>query len=397
MASVPIRGPMKKFGPSRVGTESGRTHDSAEIYGRELLPSAMDASPHAMMLEVDGRVVYANCRYAYLAGYPDARSLIGLPVEAVMLDSSCGCLQQGRSEHGATEAALASEASATAGLSIESTRTEVALGDRVLVIHVLRDVSSQRRLEEQLQESQKKEALGLVVSGVAHDFNNILTAITLHADLLLAQIPAGTWERRQAESIRSAAEKGTILGKQLLDFIRRKPAQAEAVSVNQALAEMRVMLQRLIGEHVDLVSDVRAQRSQVWINPGQLQQVVLNLMLNARDAMPGGDRIELETCEVFLDAEAVRSLAGLATGPYVRLTVSDNGVGMDAQTQTRVFEPFFATKENGAGTGLGLYTVRTIVRKSGGAVRLKSEPGQDTTVEIFLPLFAGAAEECLQK
>jgi len=395
MAIVPIRVQDDAFTPPEPSAKSGKTLDGSELSGRQLLLAALDASPHAMMLEVDGHVAYANSCYAHLAGHEDVRNLIGKPIDAVVIDPARGYADPEQPETSGTRSPGAAAACSSGGFKLETNRTDVKLGDRALTIHVLRDVTGQRRLEEQLLESQKKEALGLVVSGVAHDFNNILTAITLHADLLLTQLASGSWNRRQAEAIRSAAEKGTILGRQLLDFIRQRPAQPEAVSLNHVLAEMRVLLQRLIGEQVELATSLRAQQSHVWINPGQLQQVILNLMLNARDAMPGGGQIDLETSEVLLDADAARQF-GLPRGFYVRLAVSDNGAGMDSSTQAQVFEPFFTTKGSGNGTGLGLYTVRTVARQNAGAVRLVSAPGQGTRVEVFLPLIGSEDTSVLQ-
>ncbi|HXZ80526.1 MAG TPA: ATP-binding protein [Terriglobales bacterium] len=387
MAIVPIRAQDDVFVAPESSADSGQSPDFGELSGRQLLLAALDAQPHAMMLEVDGRIAYANLCYAHLAGYESARTMIGKPVEAVTIDSSRGCACWPRSESPPKKSSCASASASRSNgdFRLESSRTEVKVGERVLAIHVLRDISGQRRLEEQLLESQKKEALGLVVSGVAHDFNNILTAITLHADLLLTELASGSWSRRQAEAVRSAAEKGTILGRQLLDFVRHKAAQPEVVCLNDVLAESRVLLQRLIGEQNELVASVQAAPSHVWINPGQLQQVILNLMLNARDAMPRGGRIEIQMSELLLDTKSAPPF-GLKPGSYVRLAVSDNGVGMDAATQSHVFEPFFTTKTNGNGTGLGLYTVRMIARQSGGTVRLLSAPGEGTRVEVFLPL-----------
>src|SRR3989454_708860 len=255
-----------------------------------------------------------------------------------------------------------------------------------------RDVSAQRQLEEQLRQSQKMEAVGQLAGGIAHDFNNLLTAILGSTQLLLHNTPAGDPRREDAEEIRHAGLRAAELTRQLLAFSRRQVLAPKVLDLNAVVANMDRMLRRLLGEDVELVTSLQPAAGAVNADPGQLEQVLLNLAVNARDAMPGGGRLSIGTTRVTLQEEPAERRHRMPAGDYVCLAVADTGVGMDETTQAHLFEPFFTTKEVGKGTGLGLATVHGIVKQSGGLLRGYSEPAPGTTVKGYLPPVPGVAE-----
>ena len=241
------------------------------------------------------------------------------------------------------------------------------------------------RLEEQFRQSQKMEAVGRLAGGVAHDFNNLLTVITGYADLLLSHRDLKESQRMPLEEIRRSAERGGRLTHQLLAFSRRQPMEARTVRINELILHTEKMLRRLIGEDIELITVPAASRDVVEADPGRLEQVIMNLVLNARDAMPDGGKLTIETGTVQLGEGFSAKQLGVQPGPYVMISVIDTGVGMDAETQSHLFEPFFSTK-GGRGTGLGLATAYGIIRQSDGAIGFNSEPGKGTSACIYLPL-----------
>jgi len=261
----------------------------------------------------------------------------------------------------------------------------VAVQGRELVVVVARDVSERRRLELQLHQAQKMESIGRLAGGIAHDFNNVLTAIIGYTGMARAALPGDHAAVADLDEVHRSAERASALTRQLLAFARKQIIQPQLVSVNQLLHAVEPMLKPLIGE--DVVLNVHAA-TDVWlvnVDPSQFQQIVLNLAVNARDAMPSGGMLTFETANVVLGAEYARNHPDVAPGEYVRLAVTDTGVGMDEQVRQRIFEPFFTTKGTGHGTGLGLATTHGIVRQSGGHIWLYSEPGRGTTFKIYLP------------
>lgn len=261
--------------------------------------------------------------------------------------------------------------------------THVDISDRVEAARQL------EAMQAQLQQSQRLEAVGRLAGGVAHDFNNLLTVITGAGTLVLEDMPHQHPWRRDVEDMVAAGTRAAALTAQLLAFSRKQVLQPRRLHVNSVLQEVHAMLRRLIGEHVQINIVTRTVTWTVLADPNQLEQVVLNLALNARDAMPEGGTITFETAQVTVDGEYAGVHLGVTPGEYVMLAVSDTGTGMDDTTRAQIFEPFFTTKPVGAGTGLGLATVYGIVRQSGGHIYVYSEPGLGTTFKIYLPRASG--------
>jgi signal transduction histidine kinase/CheY-like chemotaxis protein len=259
-------------------------------------------------------------------------------------------------------------------------------------VAVFENITERRKLEEQLRQSQKMEAVGRLAGGIAHDFNNLLTVINGYGELLHHRIGKNSALRKDVEEIRRAGDRAALLTRQLLAFSRRQVLQPKMLDLNELVANMEKMLRRLIGEDVELRAVLGPELGIVKADPGQIEQVIVNLVVNARDAMPGGGRLILETGNVFLDEKISSKHPYEAVGPHVFLAVSDTGVGMSEETQAHLFEPFFTTKEKGKGTGLGLSTVYGIVKQSQGYIHVHSEVGKGTTVRIFLPRADGEVE-----
>ena len=258
-------------------------------------------------------------------------------------------------------------------------------GNVVNFVAVKRDVTDVRRMEEQLRQSQKMEAVGRLAGGVAHDFNNLLTAISGYSDLLLQRLPYYSTLRRDVEEIRKAGDRAAALTRQLLAFSRRQVLQPKVLDLNAVVKNMGQMLRRLIGEDIELSTDLSPSLSRVKADPGQIEQVIVNLAVNARDAMPGGGRITIATADADLSPVHAAAHSEVRPGPHVLLSVSDTGHGMSDETQAHLFEPFFTTKERGKGTGLGLATVYGIVQQSGGHILVNSAADRGTTFLVYLP------------
>ncbi len=247
------------------------------------------------------------------------------------------------------------------------------------------DVTDRKRLEEQFRQAQKMEAVGRLAGGIAHDFNNLLMVIQGYADLMTGRLPAGDSLRRSAEQIQTASRRATALTQQLLAFSRKQMLAPKVLNIHSVVGDMEKILRRLIGEDIELKTSTENDLWLVKADRSQIEQVVMNLAVNARDAMPRGGRLTIETANVQLDGSSAQPPLVIKAGKYVMLAVTDNGCGMDATIQAHIFEPFYTTKEKGKGTGLGLATVYGIVKQSGGYIWVYSEPGRGTTFKIYLP------------
>jgi len=278
--------------------------------------------------------------------------------------------------------------------TMESTRSPVRndRGEVEQVVIVSRDITERkeaeellRRRDEQLRQSQKMEAVGRLSGGIAHDFNNLLGVIIGYSESIEHRTNPDDPLRKSATEIRKAGERAASLTHQLLAFSRQQVLQPQILDLNALVTDMGKMLKRLIGMHIELTTELAADLGQVKAEQSQIEQVILNLVVNARDAMPDGGKLLIETSNLDVDENLAISCPFLQPGPYVLLTVTDTGIGMDADTRRHIFEPFFTTKEPGKGTGLGLATVYGVVKQSGGGVIVDSEPGKGATFKIFLP------------
>ncbi|HUG47923.1 MAG TPA: PAS domain S-box protein [Candidatus Limnocylindria bacterium] len=255
----------------------------------------------------------------------------------------------------------------------------------------MQDVTDRRQLEAQLQQAQRLEAVGQLAGGIAHDFNNLLTAIRGYTELIRANLGAGDPNQPDLEQVVLAADRAAELTRQLLAFSRRQVLQPRVIDPADVVLGIAPLLRRLLGEHIELVTHAPPGLGQVLVDPSQLEQVVVNLAVNARDAMPAGGKLAIEIVNAQLDAAYAALHPGVTPGPHLGLVISDTGTGMDEATKARIFEPFFTTKEPGKGTGMGLATVYGIVKQSGGSIYVYSEPGHGTSFKVYLPRVEGGA------
>jgi two-component system cell cycle sensor histidine kinase/response regulator CckA len=277
-------------------------------------------------------------------------------------------------------------------VGVESAEYPITYDGGAAVLAIVRDIRERQRLQEHFFQAQKMEAIGSLASGVAHDFNNMLTAILGYSECLLRKFPPDTSLRNDLEQINLAGKRAAALTRQLLAFSRKQVMQPRVLDLNALVSELEKMLRRMIGEDIEMNTRLEPELGAVSADPGQLQQVIMNLAVNSRDALPQGGKITIETANVTLDKENLQGRREIPPGQYVLLSISDNGCGMDRETLSRIFEPFFTTKGQGRGTGLGLSTVYGIVKQSQGFIWVYSELGQGTTFKIYLPRAHGHAE-----
>ncbi|MBI4538715.1 MAG: response regulator [Gemmatimonadetes bacterium] len=370
---------------------------AAEVGERERLTAIIEATPDFVAIaDPDGRAVYLNrggrkmvavgedediSGFRIAEGHPGwARDLVlkeGIPtaIREGVWSGETALLSAGGREIPVWQVILAHKGPGGA-VNFLST--------------IARDMTRHVQLEQQLRQAQKMEAVGTLAGGVAHDFNNLLTAIRGNVDLALLDLEPESPVREYVNEIRASVDRAATLTRQLLAFGRKQMIERRALDLNALLSDTNNMLRRIIGEDIRLITDQTPDPTTVFADPAQLEQVVMNLCANARDAMPGGGELAMVTERIVLDPAFCTTHLWAQPGEYVRLTVSDTGAGMDAATQARIFEPFFTTKERGRGTGLGLAVVYGIVLQHGGFIHVQSERGHGSRFEIYLPLHAGA-------
>ena len=342
-------------------------------------------------LDANGAVEYVNPFFLNLTGYrsdevfgKDWFRLLPERQQPTMRDLFQELLEHGKfSPH--YESPIVTKGGEERMIAWNNTVLQDASGRPTGTLSIGEDVTERSRLEAQLRQAQKMEAIGRLAGGVAHDFNNVLTAVFGYVDLLREDLPAGSAAQGDLAEVRKAAERAAGLTRQLLAFSRRQVLEAVVLNLNDLVEELGKMLGRVIGEDVELRLTLGKDIGNVRADPGQLHQVIMNLVVNARDAMPKGGTLILETANAELAAQYTELHHPVAPGSYVMLAVSDTGAGMTPEVKARIFEPFFTTKERGKGTGLGLSTVYGIVKQSGGYVWAYSEPGRGTTFKIYLP------------
>ncbi|MEA2206895.1 MAG: two-component system, cell cycle sensor histidine kinase and response regulator CckA [Blastocatellia bacterium] len=358
------------------------------------------------IIRPSGRVLYESPSIERVFGYAPSEMMGRMLIEFVHPDDQAGARElvttvcQESGARGRTELRLLHKDGHY--LDVEAVMTNLLDDPNVggIVINS-RNIVERKRAEEalhdseeQLRQSQKMDAVGQLAGGVAHDFNNLLAVIIGYSDLLLARtdLPLNEDSQRKVEQISKAGHRAAALTRQLLAFSRKQVLQPKLLDLNIVVGDMDKMLKRLIGEHIEMRSLLEPALGIVKADPGQVEQVLVNLVVNARDAMPAGGKLTIETGNVLLDGQYVHTHRAVEPGPYVMLAVSDTGIGMAADVKTRIFEPFFTTKEKDKGTGLGLSTVYGIVKQSGGSIWVYSEPGQGTTFKIYLPCVDQSAD-----
>jgi PAS domain S-box-containing protein len=385
----------------RHAVEVAALQAAAGHYQR-FLRQVIDTNPHLIFVkDLEGRYVLANAAVADFHG-TTVGSLLG------RRDSDFGLkeeeaeqfLRVDREVISSQRAVFIAEEPATCARTGETRWFQTvkvpllsADGGARQVLGVATDITERKQLEEQFRQAHKMEAVGRLAGGVAHDINNVLTIIRAQTEFLLADLAADDARRADVEEIQGAADRAAAFTRQLLAFSRRQLLQPEVLDLNGVIQGMETMVRRLVGEDVVLLTKLHPDLPRVWADPGQLQQVILNLAVNARDAMPTGGTLLVETGVVELDEHYPRQHPSARPGVHVVLVVTDTGCGMDRVTRSRIFEPFFTTKEPGKGTGLGLSTVYGIVKQSGGHIWVYSELGRGTTFKLYFPPHHGAPRE----
>lgn len=381
-----------------VRRRANRRVEQELIHSQQWLSAVIEASRDGIAVFESGILLSANPAFCSLHGYESAREVADRTVAEIMGAEAKDRLEMFEADWRRGRKRTALEEFRTkrkdgSQIEVEASVSMALIAGKTFMVAVTRDVGDRRRLEDQLRQSQKMEAIGKLAGGIAHDFNNVLTAITGYSQLALQKLEADNPTYLDLKEIKKAADKAAALTQQLLTFSRKRPVAPKVVSLNGIVSEMLKMLARLIGEHIELKTSLADALGQVIADPGQLQQIILNLAVNARDAMPEGGRLTIETANVEFNEEAPEFPWGPPPGQCVMLAVSDTGCGMDEETQSHIFEPFFTTKEPSKGTGLGLSTVYGIVEQNGGRIWVESEVNKGTAFKIYLPRVEASAVE----
>ncbi len=369
---------------------SSRRHAEAALRETsQTLRTLIDASPVAIMsLDLAGRVTVWNRAAERMFGW-SAREVLGQPLPTVPEDNwtkfEAAVAQNRRGEASLYESQRKRKDGSLVNVLTSTAAILDSEGRVAGTLAIIVDVTEQKQLEEQLRQAVKMEGIGRLAGGIAHDFNNLLTVIAGRIYLLMSQLPAGHAMRRDLQLIEQTGERAATLTKQLLAFSRKQILAPTVLDLNNVVGSMKQLLERVLGEDIDLIIDLDPSPGRVLADQGQLEQVILNLAINARDAMPDGGQLVLETSNVEVDDTYLRQHVDLRPGSYVTLAVTDTGIGMTPETLARIFEPFFTTKEVGRGTGLGLATAYGIVKQSNGHITVYSEPGHGTTFRVYLP------------
>ena len=349
----------------------------------------VDSSQDAIIAKnLDGIVTHWNKAAEHMYGY-SAQEMIGRPISVLApkerVDEIPAILEKIRRGERVEyfESVRVTKDKRHLNVSISVSPVHDAEGKVVGASTIARNITTQKKIEDQLRQSQKMEAVGRLAGGLAHDFNNLLGIVTACSELVRSRVDANSVE--YIDNIREATKRGASLTRQLLAFSRRQPVQTQLLDLNERLRQVSRLLHPLMGDDVEIVLLPRSANAIIEADPGQLDQIVINLAVNARDAMPHGGKLILETAVFDFDELFAREHSAIIVGRYAMLAVSDDGIGMDEATRSRIFEPFFTTKEIGKGSGLGLATVYGIIKQSGGHVWVYSEPGHGTTFKIYLP------------
>jgi two-component system cell cycle sensor histidine kinase/response regulator CckA len=361
-----------------------------------LITALLDSASQAI-LSVDrgGIILLANRRAEEMFGHT-RDELIGANIDMLLPESKRRSHAHQRDEYFSHPRArpmgigmdLAGRRKDGSEFPVEISLSYLDSNNGMLAIAFVSDISQRKLLEEQLMHAQKMEAVGRLAGGVAHDFNNMLTVITGYNQMMLDDLLPSDPMREYAEEVLQAADRATAITNQLLSFSRRQIMQPRVISLNSVILHTEKMLRRLIGEDVELILHADPNIGNIRADPNHIEQAIVNLAVNSRDAMPTGGRVTIETSNARIDESYARTHLGVEPGEFVMLAVSDTGHGMDSATRQRIFEPFFTTKERGKGTGLGLSTVYGIVKQSGGDIWVYSEPGAGTTFKLYFPRVA---------